>query len=220
MMLGKLSRRCYCTSVHQQPWLFLGLGNPGDKYNGTRHNIGFEMIDVFAESVGIQMNLLNFKAIMGQGFVGDVPVILAKPQTYMNLSGESSGPLAAYYKLPLNRVLVVHDDTQLPCGVLRLQEKGGHGCHNGLKSVMHHFRGNKEFARLRIGIGKPPGQMDPKAFLLQKFSMLARERIDGALAEGVEALKLVLSKDFGESWRLFNVEQKYKHLRQHTIIAP
>uniref|UniRef100_M4EMB2 Peptidyl-tRNA hydrolase n=1 Tax=Brassica campestris TaxID=3711 RepID=M4EMB2_BRACM len=205
MMLGKLSRRCYCTSVHQQPWLFLGLGNPGDKYNGTRHNIGFEMIDVFAESVGIQMNLLNFKAIMGQGFVGDLPVILAKPQTYMNLSGESSGPLAAYYKLPLNRVLVVHDDTQLPCGVLRLQEKGGHGCHNGLKSVMHHFRGNKEFARLRIGIGKPPGQMDPKAFLLQKFSMLARERIDGALAEGVEALKLVLSKDFGESWRLFNL---------------
>ncbi|CAF2074163.1 BnaC01g42360D [Brassica napus] len=204
MMLSKLSRRCYCTSV-QQPWLFLGLGNPGDKYNGTRHNIGFEMIDVFAESVGIQMNLLNFKAIMGQGFVGDLPVILAKPQTYMNLSGESSGPLTAYYKLPLNRVLVVHDDTQLPCGVLRLQEKGGHGCHNGLKSVMHHFRGNKEFARLRIGIGKPPGQMDPKAFLLQKFSMLARERIDGALAEGVEALKLVLSKDFGESWRLFNL---------------
>lgn len=133
---------------------------------------------------------------------------------------DQSGPLAAYYKLPLNRVLVVHDDTQLPCGVLRLQEKGGHGCHNGLKSVMHHFRGNKEFARLRIGIGKPPGQMDPKAFLLQKFSMLARERIDGALVEGVEALKLVLSKDFGESWRLFNVEQKYKHLRQHTIIAP
>ncbi|KAF2586422.1 hypothetical protein F2Q70_00036015 [Brassica cretica] len=88
MMLSKLSRRCYCTSV-QQPWLFLGLGNPGDKYNGTRHNIGFEMIDVFAESVGIQMNLLNFKAIMGQGFVGDLPVILAKPQTYMNLSGES-----------------------------------------------------------------------------------------------------------------------------------
>uniref|UniRef100_A0A0D3A9D0 Peptidyl-tRNA hydrolase n=1 Tax=Brassica oleracea var. oleracea TaxID=109376 RepID=A0A0D3A9D0_BRAOL len=225
MMLSKLSRRCYCTSV-QQPWLFLGLGNPGDKYNGTRHNIGFEMIDVFAESVGIQMNLLNFKAIMGQGFVGDLPVILAKPQTYMNLSEsiafrtnstspetDQSGPLAAYYKLPLNRVLVVHDDTQLPCGVLRLQEKGGHGCHNGLKSVMHHFRGNKEFARLRIGIGKPPGQMDPKAFLLQKFSMLARERIDGALAEGVEALKLVLCKDFGESWRLFNVEQNWDYKR-------
>ncbi|VVB17065.1 unnamed protein product [Arabis nemorensis] len=213
------------------------------------------MIDVFAESVGIEMNLVNFKAIMGQGFVGDIPVILAKPQTYMNLSGESmylndtrgletdtlrswflcvlerhSGPLAAYYKLPLNRVLVAHDDTQLPCDVLRLQEKGGHGCHNGLKSVMHHFQGNKEFARLRIdilitiiqqwsGIGKPPGQMDPKAFLLQKFSMPTREQMDGALAEGVDALKLVLSKDFGESWRLFNVEPKYKHLRQHTVLA-
>uniref|UniRef100_A0A1J3DNL8 Peptidyl-tRNA hydrolase, mitochondrial n=1 Tax=Noccaea caerulescens TaxID=107243 RepID=A0A1J3DNL8_NOCCA len=218
MLSSRISRRSYCTSVNR-PWLFLGLGNPGDKYKGTRHNIGFEMIDVFAESVGIQMNMVNFKAIMGQGFVGDLPVIMAKPQTYMNLSGESSGPLAAYYKLPLNRVLVVHDDMQLPCGVLRLQDKGGHGCHNGLKSVMHHFRGNREFARLRIGIGKPPGQMDPKAFLLQKFSLQARERMDGALAEGVEALKLVLSKDFGESWRWFNVEQKYKHLRQHTIIA-
>ncbi|XP_019090297.1 PREDICTED: peptidyl-tRNA hydrolase, mitochondrial-like [Camelina sativa] len=84
---------------------------------------------------------------------------------------------------------------------------------------MNHFRGNREFARLRIGIGKPTGQMDPKAFLLQKFSMAARERMDKALAEGVDALKLVLSKDFGESWRLFNVEQKYKHLRQHTVIA-
>ncbi|XP_010519662.1 PREDICTED: peptidyl-tRNA hydrolase, mitochondrial isoform X2 [Tarenaya hassleriana] len=175
------------------------------------------MIDVFAESVGIQMNTANFKAVMGQGFVGDAPVVLAKPQTYMNLSGESSGPLAAYYKLPLTRVLVVHDDMQLPCGVLRLQHKGGHGSHNGLKSVIYHFRGNREFARLRVGIGRPPGQMDPKAFLLQKFNAPARERIDTALAEGVDALKLVLSKGLSESTRLFNMEQKYKHLRFQTM---
>ncbi|MBA0812179.1 hypothetical protein Gohar_026168 [Gossypium harknessii] len=94
----------------------------------------------------------------------------------MNLSGESTGALAAYYKLPLNRVIVFHDDMDLPCGVFRLQDKGGHGSHNGLKSVIYHFRGNREFARLRIGIGKPPGQMDPKAFLLQKFNASARER--------------------------------------------
>ncbi|KAG2333661.1 hypothetical protein Bca4012_016752 [Brassica carinata] len=139
----------------------------------------------------------QFKAIMGQEMNGNGPnnlllVLLTAPL----LTFDQSGPLAAYYKLPLNRVLVVHDDMQLPCGVLRLQEKGGHGCHNGLKkSVMHHFGGNKEFARLRIGIGKPPGQMDPKAFLLQKFSTHLETR-------------------------LFNVEQKYKHSRQHTIIAP
>ncbi|XP_073267056.1 peptidyl-tRNA hydrolase, mitochondrial isoform X5 [Populus alba] len=181
-MLNRVSRRCFCTAAAApttlSPWLFVGLGNPGEKFKGTRHNVGFEMIDAFAESLGISMNIPLCKALFGEGFVGDAPVLLAKPQTYMNLSGESAGPLAAYYKLPLNRVIVFHDDMELPCGVLRLQEKGGHGCHRGLKSVINHFRGNREFARLRIGIGRPPGQMDPKAFLLQKFNATARERLE------------------------------------------
>lgn len=163
------------------------------------------------------MDTVHCKAVFGKGFVDDAPVLLAKPQTYMNLSGESTGPLAAYYKLPLNRVLVFHDDMDLPCGVLRLQDKGGHGSHNGLKSVIYHFRGNREFARLRIGIGRPPGQMDPKAFLLQKFNATARERIDVALQEGVTALKLLLSKGLTESARCFNGEQKYKHIRLQTM---
>ncbi|KAL3745153.1 hypothetical protein ACJRO7_014289 [Eucalyptus globulus] len=215
-MHSVIARRCFCTGA-PRPWLFVGLGNPGDKYRGTRHNVGFEMIDAFAESQGIPMSTVHCKAMFGQGFVGDVPVFLAKPQTYMNLSGESAGPLAAYYKLPLNRVLMFHDDMDLPCGVLRLQPKGGHGSQNGLKSVIYHFRGNREFARLRIGIGRPPGQMDPKAFLLQKFNQTARERIDVALQEGVDALKLVLSKGLTESTRCFNKEQKYKHIRLQTL---
>ncbi|XP_021907494.1 peptidyl-tRNA hydrolase, mitochondrial isoform X4 [Carica papaya] len=177
------------------------------------------MIDAFVESQGIPMNTINCKAIFGQGFVGDAPLLLAKPQTYMNLSGESTGPLAAYYKLPLNRVIVFHDDMNLPCGVLRLQHNGGHGSHNGLKSVIYHFRGNREFARLRIGIGRPPGQMDPKAFLLQKFNTIARERIDTALQEGVDVLKFLLSKGLTESARRFNTEQKYKHIRLQTLPA-
>ncbi|XP_044469733.1 peptidyl-tRNA hydrolase, mitochondrial isoform X3 [Mangifera indica] len=175
------------------------------------------MADAFAESEGICMNTVHCKAIFGQGFVGDAPVLLAKPQTYMNLSGESIGPLAAYYKLPLNRVIVFHDDMNLPCGVLRLHNAGGHGRHNGLKSVIYHFRGNREFARLRIGIGSPPGQMDPKAFLLQKFNAVARDRIDAALPEGVEVLKLLLSKGLTESARHFNTQQKYKHIRLQTL---
>lgn len=124
-------RRGFCSAATTRPWLFVGLGNPGDKFKGTRHNVGFEMIDAFAEAQGIEMDTLNCKAIFGQGFVDDAPVLLAKPQTYMNLSGESTGPLAAYYKLPLNRVIVFHDDLNLPCGVLRFQDKGGHGNHNG-----------------------------------------------------------------------------------------
>ncbi|KAL6200787.1 hypothetical protein ACLB2K_030568 [Fragaria x ananassa] len=174
-MMSRFSKPRYFCSDAPRPWLFVGLGNPGDKYKGTRHIVGFEMIDVFAQSQGIAMDRVHCKAIFGQGFVDEVPVLIAKPQTYMNLSGESTGPLAAYYKLPLNRVLVFHDDMNLPCGVLRLNPNGGHGSHSGLKSVFYNFRGNREFPRLRIGIGRPPGQMDPKYIcsknLMQQLSM-------------------------------------------------
>ncbi|KAH6759671.1 Peptidyl-tRNA hydrolase family protein [Perilla frutescens var. frutescens] len=223
MLLRQIPKRCISTAAafpDPRPWLIVGLGNPGDKFVGTRHNVGFEFIDAFAKSHGITMDSVHCKAIFGKGplrFVNGVSVFLAKPQTYMNLSGESSGPLAAYYKLPLNRVLVLHDDRDLPCGVLRLNPLGNHGSHNGLKSVIYHFRGNREFPRLRIGIGRPPGQMDPKAFLLQKFNAKARERIDAALEEGVDALTQVLSKGLTESARCFNKEQKYKHLRLQTM---
>ncbi|KAL2239168.1 UNVERIFIED_CONTAM: Peptidyl-tRNA hydrolase, mitochondrial [Sesamum indicum] len=240
MLLSRFPMRCFCSSTvfsNPQPWLFVGLGNPGDKFTGTRHNVGFELVDAFAKSQGISMDSVHCKAIFGKGlshiismynhtllmsitssvclcvyfynetgfwmfpsgFVNGVPVFLAKPQTYMNLSGESCGPLAAYYKLPLTRVLVFHDDMDLPCGVLRLHPKGNHGSHNGLKSVIYHFRGNREFPRLRIGIGRPPGQMDPKAFLLQKFNARAQGRINAALQEGVVALEQVLSKGLTES---------------------
>ncbi|XP_055805381.1 peptidyl-tRNA hydrolase, mitochondrial [Solanum dulcamara] len=217
-MLRRICRRNFCT-CSPRPWLFVGLGNPGDKYRGTRHNVGFEMLDAFADSQGIHMETVHCKAMFGQGFVKGIPVLLAKPLTYMNLSGESTGPLAAYYKLPLNRVVVFHDDMDLPCGVLRLHPKGGHNRHNGLKSVIYHFRGNGEFPRLRIGIGRPPGQMDPKAFMLQKFNLTARERIDAALLEGAHALEQVLSKGFSESSNCFNTTQKYKHIRLQTLPA-
>ncbi|KAK8450757.1 hypothetical protein SEVIR_6G086900v4 [Setaria viridis] len=107
-----LSKRCFSSLQTSslspiQPWLFIGLGNPGEKYQSTRHNVGFDMIDAFAQSQGIPLTTHYFKALFGEGMVDGIPVLLAKPQTYMNLSGESVGPLAAYYKLPLNRVLVV-----------------------------------------------------------------------------------------------------------------
>ncbi|ONL98031.1 Peptidyl-tRNA hydrolase mitochondrial [Zea mays] len=151
-----------------QPWLFVGLGNPGEKYQSTRHNVGFDMIDAFAQSQGIPLTTHYFKALFGEGLnecvvraidsgmVDGVPVLLAKPQTYMNLSGESA-----------------FDDMDLPCGVLRLQPKGGSGRHNGLKSVIYHF----QFILTYLGIGRPAGQMDPKAFVLQKFNRTGRERL-------------------------------------------
>ncbi|KAL8227285.1 hypothetical protein R6Q57_017117 [Mikania cordata] len=219
-MIKKLfhPNRGFCTLIQSpKPWLFIGLGNPGDKFKGTRHNVGFNMIDTFAESQGIAMDTIFCKAIFGKGMSSSLSfhlVFLLFKSSFMIYDiGSIFGPLAAYYKLPLNRVVVFHDDMDLPCGVLRLQPKGGHGRHNGMKSVIHHFRRNRTFARLRIGIGKPPGQMDPKAFLLQKFNATAQERINVGLKEGVNALKEVVAKGVEESCMRFNIEQKYKYIK-------
>ncbi|ONI17189.1 hypothetical protein PRUPE_3G143700 [Prunus persica] len=118
--------------VEYTPWLIVGLGNPGNKYHGTRHNIGFEMIDSIAKTQGVVMNTIQSKALVGIGSIGEVPILLAKPQAYMNYSGESVGPLAAYYQVPLRHILLVYDEMSLPNGVLRIQPKGGHGYHNGV----------------------------------------------------------------------------------------
>ncbi|KAK3017094.1 hypothetical protein RJ639_007668 [Escallonia herrerae] len=122
--------------VEYTPWLVVGLGNPGNKYHGTRHNVGFEMIDRISQEAGIPMNTIQSKALIGIGSIGEVPVLLAKPQAYMNFSGEAVGPLAAYYQVPLRHILLVYDEMSLPNGVLRIQPKGGHGYHNGVKSVL------------------------------------------------------------------------------------
>ncbi|KAG2710727.1 hypothetical protein I3760_04G042000 [Carya illinoinensis] len=158
------------------PWLIVGLGNPGNKYHGTRHNVGFEMIDSISRAEGISMNTIQSKTLIGIGSVGEVPILLAKPQAYVNYSGEAVGPLAAYYQVPLRHILLVYDEMSLPNGVLRLQPKGGHGHHNGMRSVMEHLDGCRQFPRLGIGIGNPPGTMDLKAFLLQKFSSVERKQ--------------------------------------------
>eukprot|EP01018_Ginkgo_biloba_P036369 Gb_12986 [translate_table: standard] len=201
------------SSLHDKPrpWLLVGLGNPGKKYEGTRHNVGFEMIDSIAQAEDISLNAIQSKALLGKGYIGDTPVLLAKPQTYMNLSGESVAPLAVYYQIPLHRVLLIFDEMELPCGVLRLQVKGGQGRHNGLKSVVDHLKGNRNFPRLCIGIASPPGRMDPKAYMLQQFSASERGQVNSALQEGVEAVRILISEGFGENINRFNLKQKYKY---------
>ncbi|AQK90164.1 chloroplastic group IIB intron splicing facilitator CRS2, chloroplastic isoform X1 [Zea mays] len=199
--------------VEYTPWLIAGLGNPGNKYYGTRHNVGFEMVDRIAAEEGITMNTIQSKSLLGIGSIGEVPVLVVKPQSYMNYSGEAIGPLAAYYQVPLRHILLIYDDTSLPNGVLRLQKKGGHGRHNGLQNVIEHLDGRREFPRLSIGIGSPPGKMDPRAFLLQKFSSEERVQIDTALEQGVDAVRTLVLKGFSGSTERFNLVQKYKFHR-------
>ncbi|GFY86782.1 peptidyl-tRNA hydrolase family protein [Actinidia rufa] len=221
------------------PWLIVGLGNPGIKYHGTRHNVGFEMIDHISQVEGVQLNTIQSKALIGIGSIGEVPILLAKPQAYMNFSvGNRSelksfmlricnstrnslfylnpcstlvGPLAAYYQVPLRHILLVYDEMNLPNGVLKLQRKAGHGYHNGVKSVIGHLDGCREFPRLCIGIGNPPGSMDMKAYLLQKFSLLEREQVDAALQQGLDAVRNLVLHGFNNSTTRFNLEQKYKY---------
>ncbi|XP_068637122.1 chloroplastic group IIB intron splicing facilitator CRS2, chloroplastic-like [Aristolochia californica] len=196
--------------VEYTPWLIVGLGNPGNKYYGTRHNVGFEMIDQISQAEGISLNTIQSKSLIGIGSIGQVPILLAKPQAYMNFSGEAVGPLAFYYQVPLRHILLIYDEMSLPNGVIRLQPKGGHGHHNGTKSVMDHLDGSRNFPRMCIGIGNPPGTMDMKAFLLQKFSSVERVQIDAALEQGVDAVRTLVLKGFDESINRFNIKQKYK----------
>ncbi|KAH0464011.1 hypothetical protein IEQ34_006797 [Dendrobium chrysotoxum] len=191
-------------SSASKPWLLVGLGNPGKSYQGTRHNVGFEMINAIAEAEGISVTNIHCKALLGKGCIGDVPVMLAKPQTFMNLSGESVGSLVSYFKIPLNQVLLMYDDLDLPFAKLRLLPKGGHGGQNGMRSVINHLKGCRDFPRLRIGIGRPPGKMDPAVFVLKPFTKNEREEMDFTLQRGVEAVRILLLQGFNKSASFVN----------------
>ncbi|KAI4331512.1 hypothetical protein MLD38_029697 [Melastoma candidum] len=196
----------------QQPWLIVGLGNPGKKYQGTRHNVGFELVDTIAEAEGISMSSVSFKALFGKGLIGNVPVILAKPQTFMNSSGESVGPIVSYYKIPLKQVLVVFDDLDLPFAKLRLLPKGGHGGHNGMKSIINHLKGSRDFPRLRIGIGRPPGKMDPVNYVLRPFNKQEQAELDFTFGHGLEAVRMLVQEGFDKSATLVNTSKSMEQL--------
>lgn len=171
-------------------WLIAGLGNPGPGYAGNRHNAGFMVVDALEERAGARFRAHKGRAEVAVGRLADRQAVLVKPRSYMNLSG---GPVAAvrdFYKVPLERVVVVHDDLDLDFGVLRVKQGGGAGGHNGLRSLTQSL-GGPGYLRVRFGIGRPPGRMDPAAYVLRDFS--AAERADLAVdieraADAVESL--------------------------------
>lgn len=201
-------------SHRPRPWLLVGLGNPGKTYQGTRHNVGFEMVDAIAEAEGISVSSIRFKAMLGKGCIGEVPVMLAKPQTFMNASGESVGSLVSYFNIPLNQVLLMYDDLDLPFAKLRLLPKGGHGGHNGMRSVISHLKGSRDFPRLRIGIGRPPGKMDPVNFVLRPFNKKEREELDFTLHKGVEAVRILVLEGFNKGATFVNSTQSSELLNR------
>lgn len=182
--------------------LIVGLGNPGRGHAFNRHNIGFMAIDRLAARHGIDMKRVQNKAILGSGRIADRPVILAKPQTFMNLSGEAVGPLTKFYKVPASNVLVVYDELDIPFGVIRLREKGGAGGHNGMRSIIQHL-GN-EFARLRMGIGRPPGRMDAAAYVLQDFGRDELPLVSEMLSTAVAAIESFVGNGIDLTMSRFN----------------
>ena len=152
-----------------ESFLIVGLGNPGREYKDTRHNIGFMMIDHLAEKIGARGMKVQSKAIVISGLHQERKLILAKPQTYMNLSGQSVQGLLHFYKIPLENLIIAHDDMDIPFGTIRIRPTGGPGGQRGMANTIE-LLGTKDFPRLRLGIGRPPGRMDPKDYVLQNFS--------------------------------------------------
>ncbi|GAB4566097.1 MAG: aminoacyl-tRNA hydrolase [Anaerolineales bacterium] len=153
----------------QEIYLLIGLGNPGREYKDTRHNIGFMLIDHLAERIGARGMKVQSKAIVTSGLHEERKLILAKPQTYMNLSGHSVQGLLHFYKIPHTHLLVAHDDLDIPYGTIRIRPTGGPGGQRGMANTIE-LLGTKDFPRLRLGIGRPPGRMEAKDYVLQNFS--------------------------------------------------
>lgn len=181
--------------------IIVGLGNPGKKYRLTRHNVGFSVIDRFSERCDIPCNKKKFEAVIGEGRIGESKVLLAKPQTYMNLSGVSVGKLIAYYGCPQNKLMVICDDLNLPVGAVRVRRKGSSGGHNGLKSIAQHI--GSGFPRLRVGIGRPT-IMDAKGYVLTPFTEDEKEDINRAIEKACQALDVWITTGIEDCMNVFN----------------
>lgn len=156
--------------------LIAGLGNPGKQYSGNRHNVGFMAVDHIINKLNFSGKKIKSKSVVVEGRYNNMRIIFSKPQTFMNLSGDAIVSLMKFYKIQTNQVLVVHDDIDLPFGVIRLRPSGGAGGQKGLSSIINRL-GTKEFARLRVGVGRPPGNMDPADYVLKDFNKTEREEL-------------------------------------------
>ncbi|WP_306985954.1 aminoacyl-tRNA hydrolase [Alkalicoccobacillus murimartini] len=183
--------------------VIVGLGNPGSKYAGTRHNIGFDIIDYIVKDLGIELNQSKFKGVFGTYLHKGEKIFFLKPLTYMNLSGESVAPLLNYYDIPLENLLVVYDDLDLPVGKIRLRQKGGAGGHNGIKSLLSHL-GTNEFNRIRVGIDRPASGSELVHYVLGGYRPEEKEAVQDSIHQSSKAIEAWLDKPFLEVMNTFN----------------
>ena len=185
-------------------YVITGLGNPTLKYSKTRHNVGFDTIDVLAKKYGIKVKKKQFKALTGEGFIGGEKVILVKPMTYMNNSGESVSEIVKYYKIdPDKELIIISDDLNLDVGVLRIRAKGSAGGHNGLKSIIKCV-GTESFDRVRIGVGKVPAGTDVITHVLTRFSRADRAIVKESFEVAADAIVSIISDGIDKTMSKFN----------------
>ncbi|MGQ9521978.1 MAG: aminoacyl-tRNA hydrolase [Anaerolineae bacterium] len=184
-------------------YLIVGLGNPGVRHAPNRHNVGARCVSRLAAAHGLEFSRRQKNARVARGTIGGCPVVLAIPQTFMNESGRAVAPLARFYQVPTENLLVIYDDLDLPPGTLRIRPNGGDGGHRGMRSVIEHL-GTQSFPRLRIGIGRPPGQMDPADYVLQNFTPDEEAVIEETIARAIAAIQTWLTEGLEKAMSLYN----------------
>ncbi len=187
----------------ENTFLIVGLGNPGREYKENRHNVGFMLVDRLMVRFNARMSRLQAKALVASLTYEGKKLILAKPQTYMNLSGQSIQGLARFYKIPLENMIVAHDDLDLPFGIIRIRPGGGPGGQKGVASTIERL-GSKDFPRLRIGIGRPPGRMDPADYVLQDFASADLPLLSEILDRAADAVLTFVDEGLNPAMNKFN----------------
>ena len=184
-------------------YVIVGLGNPGKQYENTRHNVGFNVIDILAKEYDISVTKIKHKALIGEGRIGSEKVLLVKPQTYMNLSGETLIDIYNYYKVDMDKIIVIYDDIDLEVGKIRIRKKGSGGTHNGMRSIIKCL-GSNEFPRVRVGVSKPlPGQ-DLANFVLSRFRKEEQDNLETGLEKSYRSVEAIVKENLDVAMNKYN----------------
>jgi len=195
--------------------IFVGLGNPTAEYAATKHNVGFMLADKLAEKISATDWREKFNALVAESFFDGEKILIVKPQTFMNLSGEAVGPLMNFYKLGAEDLTVAHDDMDLPLGMIRLRPKGSGGGHHGVESIIQHLGGEKNFPRVRIGVGRPPKNWTVNHHVLSPFTAEDAQKISAALDELVPAVLCIFKEGIDNAMNKFNPRKVKAHEEQN-----
>jgi peptidyl-tRNA hydrolase, PTH1 family len=191
--------------VADDRWIIAGLGNPGPEYANTRHNAGQMVLALLAERIGARFKAHRSRCDIAEGRLGNQPVTLARPLSYMNLSGPPIAALAGFYKIPPERLVVIHDELDIPFGTLRLKLGGGDNGHNGLRSISQAL-GTRDYYRVRFGIGRPPGRMDAASFVLKDFTTAERKDLPWAVDRAADATEDLIARGLAETQNRYHAD--------------